>query len=69
MPYRQLEGFTRALSRLIPRLPKIDYSWTGRLRLDLSPYESLSGYDGPVAIAVDSSGVSVHRCGGWVERI
>jgi len=26
MPYRQLEGFTRALSRLIPRLPPIDYS-------------------------------------------
>jgi len=37
--------------------------------LDLSPYKSLSGYDGPVAIAVDSSGVSVHKCGGWVERI
>jgi len=27
------------------------------------------GCDGPVAIAVDSSGVSVHKCGGWVERI
>jgi hypothetical protein len=27
MPYRQLEGFTRALHRLIPRLPPIDYSW------------------------------------------
>jgi len=24
MPYRQLEGFTRALSRLVPRLPTID---------------------------------------------
>jgi len=69
MPYRQLEGFTRALSRLIPRLTTIDYSWVRRLRLDLSSYESLSGYDGPVAIAVDSSGVSVHKCGGWVERI
>jgi len=41
MPYRQLEGFARALS----------------------------GYDGLVAIAVDSSGVSVHKCGGWVERL
>ena len=29
----------------------------------------MSGYDEPVAIAVDSSGVSVHRCGGRVERI
>jgi hypothetical protein len=30
MPYRQLEGFTRALHRLIPRLPPIDYSWLRR---------------------------------------
>ena len=26
MPYRQLEGFTRALNRLLPRLPSGDYS-------------------------------------------
>jgi hypothetical protein len=37
MLYRQLMGFTRALHRLIPRLPPIDYSWVGGriLRLDL----------------------------------
>ena len=71
MPYRQIEGFTGALHRLIPRLPTIDYSWVRRriLRLDLSPYESLRGYNGPIVIAVDLSGVSVHKCGGWVERI
>jgi hypothetical protein len=71
MPYRQIEGFTRSLHRLIPRLPTIDYSWVRRriLRLDLSPYESLRGYNGPIVIAVDSSGVSVHKCGGWVERL
>jgi hypothetical protein len=71
MPYRQVEGFTRALSRLIQRLPTVDYSWVRRrmLGLDLSPYESLRGCDGPVVIAVDSSGVSVHKCGGWVERL
>jgi len=69
MPYRQIEGFTRALNRLVPRLPTVDYSWARRLRLDLSPYESLRGYNGPIVIAVDLSGVSVHKCGGWVERI
>jgi hypothetical protein len=55
MPYRQLEGFTRALHRLIPRLPPIDYSWFRRriLRLDLRPYMSLSSYDVPISIAVD----------------
>jgi len=63
MPYRRIEGFTRALHRLIPRLPTIDYSWVRRRMLDLSPYESLSGCDVPVVIAVDSSGVSVHKCG------
>jgi hypothetical protein len=43
MPYRQIEGFTRVLHRLIQRLPTIDYSWVRRriLRLDLSPYKSL----------------------------
>jgi len=71
MPYRQIEGFTRALHRLIQRLPPVDYSWVRRriLMLDLSPYKSLRGCDGPVVIAVDSSGVSVHKCGGWVERL
>jgi hypothetical protein len=63
MPYRQIEGFTRALHRLVPRLPPVDYSWIRRriLMLDLSPYESLRGYDGLIVIAVDSSGVSVHK--------
>jgi hypothetical protein len=63
MPYRQIEGFTRALHKLVPRLPPVDYSWIRRriLMLDLSPYESLSRYDGLIVIAVDSSGVSVHK--------
>ena len=30
MPYRQLEGFTRALNRLIPKIPSADYSWVRR---------------------------------------
>ena len=69
-PYRQLEGFTRALNRLVPRLPSADYSGLRRriLGLDLSLYESLRLSDEPVVIAVDSTGVSVHKAGGWVER-
>ena len=63
MPYRQIEGFTKALNRLIPKLPSIDYSWVRRriLRLDLSLYKSLMKYNGPIVIAVDSSGVSIHK--------
>jgi hypothetical protein len=46
MPHRRIEGFTRALSRLIPRLPPVDYSWVRRriLRLDLNPCRSSSTY-------------------------
>jgi len=33
MPYRQIEGFARALDRLVPRISPIDYSWVRRLGL------------------------------------
>jgi len=71
MGFRQLEGFTTALHKLVPRLPSIDYSWIRRrvLRLDLSPYEALRRTEGHVAIAIDASGVRVHKSGGWVERV
>jgi len=39
------------------------------LGLSLSPYNSLRDSSGLVVIAVDLSGVSVHKCGGWVERV
>jgi len=70
-PYRQLEGFARALNRLVPRLPSADYSGLRRriLELDLSLYEPLRLSDESVVIAVDSSGVRVHKAGGWVERV
>jgi len=69
-PYRQLEGFTRALNRLVPRLPSADYSGLRRriLDVDLSLYEELERSGGDVVIAVDSTGVRVHKAGGWVER-
>ena len=69
LPYRQLEGFTRALNRLLPRLPSADYSGLRRriLGVDLSPYMELQGSD-DVVIAVDSTGIRVHKAGGWVER-
>ncbi|MEM2541470.1 MAG: transposase, partial [Candidatus Methanomethylicia archaeon] len=61
MPYRQLEGFTKALNRLIPKLPSVDYSWIRRRILTLNPslYDSLRDSSSPITIAVDSSGVSV----------
>ena len=70
VPYRQLEGFTRALHRLVPPLPPGDYSGLRKrsLALNPDPYRHLKETDEPVTIAVDSTGVKVHRAGGWVER-
>ena len=70
MPYRQLEGFTRALHSLVPQLPSADYSGLRKriLALKPDPYQALKEKQKPVAITVDSTGVKIHRAGGWVER-
>ena len=70
IPYRQLEGFTRSLHRRVPQLPSGDYSGLRKRSLTLNPdpYRHLTETDEPIAIAVDSTGVRVHRAGGWVER-
>jgi IS5 family transposase len=70
MPYRQLEGYTRVLHRLVPELPQADYSGIRKriLRLPIDPYRHLSESSEPVAIALDSTGVKVEKAGGWIER-
>jgi len=71
MPYRRIEDFTRTLNRLIPKIPSADYSRIRRriLTLNISLCDSIRRSNGPVVIAVDSSGVSVHKCGGWFKRL
>lgn len=70
MPYRQLEGFTRALHGLVPQIPPGDYSGLRKriLALNPDPFKALEEKQEPVSIAVDSTGVKIHRAGGWVER-
>ncbi len=70
MPYRQLEGFTKALHRLVPDLPQGDYSGLRKriLGQPIDPYRHLAESLEPITIAVDSTGISVHRAGGWIER-
>jgi hypothetical protein len=70
MPYRQLEGFTRTLHKLVPALPTGDYSGLRRriLSLPVDPYQSLRETNEPVSIAVDSTGIKVQKAGGWIER-
>jgi len=69
-PYRQLEGFTRSLHRLVPALPTGDYSGL-RIRILsqlVDPYRDLRETSDPVSIAVDSTGIKVEKAGGWIER-
>jgi hypothetical protein len=56
LPYRQLEGFTRALNRLVLDLPTGDYSGLRRriLAQPVDPYADLKDTTEPVTIAVDS---------------
>jgi hypothetical protein len=70
MPYRQLEGFTRTLHKLVPALPTGDYSGLRRriLSLPVDPYQSLRETNESISIAVDSTGIKVQKAGGWIER-
>jgi len=70
MPYRQLEGYTRILHRLVPELPQADYSGLRKriFRLPVDPYQHLKETNDPVTIALDSTGVKVEKAGGWIER-
>jgi hypothetical protein len=71
LPYRQLEGFTNTLHRLVPELPTGDYSGLRKriLRQRVDPYRDLSESGEPVSIALDSSGIKVEKAGGWIERV
>jgi IS5 family transposase len=70
LPYRQLEGFTRALSRYVEGLAAPDYTTLNRRvnRLNISMDEALVSSDGPVYIALDSTGLKVHKSGDWIRR-
>ncbi len=69
LPYRQLEGFTRALSQHVDGLKAPDYTtiwWrVARMKVDLASRVEL---DNDVTIAVDSSGIKVSNRGEWIRR-
>jgi len=71
LPYRQTEGFIRALSKHVDGLQPPDYSTIDRRvnRLDLSLEDTLLKSNAPVSIAVDASGIKVHNGGDWIRRV
>jgi len=70
LPYRQLEGFLRKLSELIPEIKPTDYTniWRRGTRLELNIPETISASDDPVVIAVDSTGIKVTNRGEWMRE-
>ncbi|MFQ5793675.1 MAG: transposase [Candidatus Bipolaricaulia bacterium] len=69
LPYRQLEGFARALGKLT-HLPAPDYT-TFSLRLPqlrLDPEPQLDPEE-PVILVVDSTGIKRTHRGHWLEEV
>lgn len=68
LPYRQTEGFLKALRRFDSRIHVPDYSTIDRRvnRLDVKLDEE--GYGDDVVLAVDASGIKVSNRGDWIRR-
>ena len=69
LPFRQLEGFTKALTNHVDGLKTPDYTsiwWrVSRMKVDLDP--SIKP-DEDVTIALDSSGIKVSNRGEWIRQ-
>lgn len=66
LPYRQLEGFLRALSGFVPGLMSADYTtlWQRITNLELqTPIP-----DNDIVVAVDSTGLKVTNRGDWMRE-
>jgi hypothetical protein len=66
LPYRQLEGFLRALSGFIPGLRSADYTtlWQRITNLELN----VPIPDNDIVVAVDSTGMKVTSRGDWLRE-
>jgi hypothetical protein len=70
MPYRQMEGFTRKLSKFVPNIRSADYTTLFRriklmdLPIKINP-EMLTD---EVVVAVDSTGIKVTNRGEWMRE-
>jgi len=71
LPYRQSEGFIRAMAKYVDGLQVPDYSTIDRRvnKLNLSLEDTLIRSNSPVSIAVDASGIKVHNSGDWIRKV
>jgi len=68
LPYRQTEGFLKALRRFDPRIHVPDYSTIDRRVNRLHVKLSEEDYGNDLVIAVDASGIKVSNRGDWMRR-
>lgn len=69
LPYRQIEGFTRALTKHVDGLDAPDYTsiaWRVA-RMDVTIDSSIKD-DDDIVIAADSSGIKVANRGEWIRK-
>src|SRR5208283_5056078 len=70
LPYRQLEGFTKALARYVKGLKAPDHSsiqWRAE-KLPVKLDNALADSNEDVIIALDSSGIKVANRGDWIRH-
>ncbi len=70
LPYRQLEGFIKALMKLNPDLKKPDHATIHRrvAKLNINLDDSLKKSNEPITIAIDASGIKVTNRGEWIRK-
>jgi len=68
LPYRQTEGFLKALRRFDSRIHVPDYSTIDRRVNRLNVKLDTEGYGNDLVIAVDASGIKVSNRGDWMRR-
>jgi len=68
LPYRQTEGFMKALRRFDSRIEVPDYSTIDRRVNRLHVKLSEEDYGNDLVIAVDASGIKVSNRGDWMRR-
>jgi transposase len=70
LPYRQLEGFMRALSQHVDGLKAPDYTtiWWRVAKMDIDIARNVE-LDKDVTIAVDSTGIKVSNRGEWIRKV
>jgi hypothetical protein len=70
MPYRQMEGFTLALSKVLPGLQSADYTTLFR-RIQRMPLvlPEIHEQSEDLVVAVDSTGIKVTNRGEWMREM